>query len=213
MLLKGNAEAYFSVNGIKSTSEVSAVSVPVTISESKFLSYCNSSKLDFSETDVKAYKASVDGEGKVNLTKVDVVPAEQGVILHCETPGTYSVPVTEAAASDVTGNQMVGVLERTQVNWTVGGNYNYILQQGKFNNANGGYLKANRAYLSTDYDVTSPGARALEIVFDEGETTAISEVRGLKSDVRGDFYNLNGQRVAQPSKGLYIVNGKKVMFK
>ena len=57
-------------------------------------------------------------------------------------------------------------------------------------------------------------ARALSIVFeDEGETTSLREVRGLKADVRGDFYNLNGQRVAQPTKGLYIVNGRKVVIK
>jgi hypothetical protein len=28
-----------------------------------------------------------------------------------------------------------------------------------------------------------------------------------------NVYNLNGQRVAQPNKGLYIVNGKKVVIK
>ena len=32
-------------------------------------------------------------------------------------------------------------------------------------------------------------------------------------DVRSDFYNLNGQRVNQPTKGLYIVNGKMVVIK
>jgi hypothetical protein len=28
-----------------------------------------------------------------------------------------------------------------------------------------------------------------------------------------NYYNLNGQRVSQPKKGLYIVNGKKVVIK
>ena len=205
----------YTVDGITySDYRTSLPNVEVTISESKFLSFCYGSKLDFSETDVKAYKASVDGEGKVTLTKVDVVPAGEGVVLYCETPDTYSIPVTTKDASDVTGNQMVGVLERTQVVWTPETDvYNYILQQGQFNKANDGYLKANRAYLQTSYNVGAE-ARALEIVFDEGETTAISEVRGLKSDVRGEFFNLNGQRVATPVKGnIYIVNGKKVMFK
>ena len=27
------------------------------------------------------------------------------------------------------------------------------------------------------------------------------------------FYNLNGQKVQNPTKGLYIVNGKKVIIK
>ena len=189
--------------------------VEVTIPSSKLLSFCYGQKLDFSETAVKAYKASVDeGEGKVTLAKVDVVPAGEGVILYCATPNTYSIPVTTKEASDVTGNAMKRVLERTQVLWNPETDvYNYILQQGQFNKANGGYLKANRAYLQTSYNVDAE-ARALEIVFDEGETTAISEVRGLKTEVRGEFFNLNGQRVATPVKGnIYIVNGKKVMFK
>ena len=57
------------------------------------------------------------------------------------------------------------------------------------------------------------GARSANfIAFEDGETTAI-DVRSNMEDVRGEVYNLNGQRVAQPTKGLYIVNGKKVIIK
>lgn len=186
--------------------------VEVTISESKFLSFCYGSKLDFSETDVKAYKASVDGEGKVTLTKVDVVPAGEGVVLYCETPDTYSIPVTTKDASDVTGNEMVGVLVRTQVVWNPEANvYNYILQQGQFNKATDGYLKPNRAYLSTSYDVTPLGAKALSVVFAEDETDGIKAVStNVEKDVR---YNLSGQKVGADYKGIVIVNGKKYMRK
>lgn len=46
----------------------------------------------------------------------------------------------------------------------------------------------------------------------DGETTTIETVK--KSTVEnGVYYNLSGQRVAQPTKGLYIVNGKKVIMK
>ena len=205
----------YTVDGITySDYRTSLPNVEVTISESKFLSFCYGSKLDFSETDVKAYKASVDGEGKVTLNKVDIVPAEEGVILYCETPGTYAVPVTTEAASDVTGNQMKGVLERTQVVWNpTTGIYNYILQQGQFNKANDGYLKANRAYLQTSYNVDAE-ARALEIVFDDEIVTGINATLKNNERMNHEVYNLNGQRVATPVKGnIYIVNGKKVMFK
>ena len=191
-------------------------SVDVTIPESKYLSFCYGSKLDFTDTDVKAYKASVNNTtGKVTLTKVDVVPANEGVVLHCATPGNYTIPVTTADASDVTGNQMVGVLTRTQVLWNPSANvYNYILQQGEFNKATDGYLKANRAYLSTSYDVSASGARALQIVFnEESTTTGVADVRSKMADVRGDIYNLNGQKVQNPKKGLYIKNGRKVVIK
>jgi hypothetical protein len=48
-----------------------------------------------------------------------------------------------------------------------------------------------------------------------GETTGISEVRDSGFKVQGSevFYNLAGQRVSQPTKGLYIVNGRKVVIK
>jgi hypothetical protein len=45
------------------------------------------------------------------------------------------------------------------------------------------------------------------------DETGVNEVRGQKEEVRGDFYNLAGQRVAQPTKGLYIQNGKKIVIK
>lgn len=43
------------------------------------------------------------------------------------------------------------------------------------------------------------------------ETTGIDTT--LMNKVEDEMYNLNGQRVSQPAKGLYIVNGKKVMIK
>ena len=183
----------------------------VTISDSKYLAFCYGSALDFSNTDVKAYTAKVDG-GKVKLTQVDEVPAETGVVLYCETPGTYEIPVIDNATA-LSNNEMVGVLERTQVLWNVGDKYNYILQQGKFNMATNGYLKANRAYLSTEYDVTTAGTRSMEIFFDEGETTGIADNNRETITNNGSFFDLQGRKVANPTKGLYIVNGKKVVVK
>ena len=48
-----------------------------------------------------------------------------------------------------------------------------------------------------------------------GETTAIENLTpdlSLGERVQS-VYNLSGQRVAQPTKGLYIVNGRKVVMK
>ena len=47
-----------------------------------------------------------------------------------------------------------------------------------------------------------------------GDTTGINSI--INGEVKGEdvWYNLNGQRIAQPTKkGLYIHNGKKVIFK
>ena len=48
--------------------------------------------------------------------------------------------------------------------------------------------------------------------FDEVETTGIA----CHNDNHNDddiYYNLNGQRVDKPLRGLYIVNGKKIVIK
>ena len=53
----------------------------------------------------------------------------------------------------------------------------------------------------------------LEATFYDNEIpTGIKEVQGSEVMVNG-YYNLNGQRVTKPSKGLYIVNGKKAVIK
>ena len=43
--------------------------------------------------------------------------------------------------------------------------------------------------------------------------TGIANVKDKMEEVGGEYFNLAGQRVAQPAKGLYIQNGKKVVRK
>ena len=59
---------------------------------------------------------------------------------------------------------------------------------------------------------TAATATSLGISFG-GNTTGIAEIDTLRKVEDNKFYNLNGQRVSQPKKGLYIVNGKKVVIK
>ena len=46
-----------------------------------------------------------------------------------------------------------------------------------------------------------------------GDTTGINDVRSETEEVRGGLFDLQGRRVEKPGKGLYIVNGKKVVIK
>ena len=73
----------------------------------------------------------------------------------------------------------------------------------------GADLPAHKAFLAVP-----KGADAREFIgFDAGETTSIADNNRVTITNNGDVYNLNGQRVAQPTKGLYIVNGKKVVIR
>ena len=71
-------------------------------------------------------------------------------------------------------------------------------------------LGAFRAYFNVEGDATQ--VRQFALNFD-GETTGIGASLMNSERVNSEVYNLNGQRVAQPSKGLYIVNGRKVVIK
>ena len=68
---------------------------------------------------------------------------------------------------------------------------------------------ANAAYLPANFD--GSGARFFSL-FDD-DATGIQNLTPALSEGEGVVYNLRGQRVAQPTKGLYIVNGKKVIIK
>ena len=73
-------------------------------------------------------------------------------------------------------------------------------------------LKSLRCYFT----VPAAAAAARSLSFDvdeEGNTTGVADINRETITNNGDFFNLAGQRVAQPTKGLYIVNGKKVVIK
>lgn len=72
-------------------------------------------------------------------------------------------------------------------------------------------MKPFRAYLTYTGGTPAP---ALNFVID-GDVTGIAHISadGQMNLEEGAFYNLNGQRVAQPTRGLYIVNGKKYVIK
>ena len=76
---------------------------------------------------------------------------------------------------------------------------------------NNSTLKSLRCYFTVPSGSIAT-ARRFTIDDEEGETTGINAVHGEGFMVNG-YYNLNGQRVAKPTKGLFIVNGKKVVIK
>ena len=74
---------------------------------------------------------------------------------------------------------------------------------GFYKLASGDKVPAGKAYL-----ILVPNAP--DFLGFDGGTTSISELN-VKGQADGTYFNLAGQRVAQPTKGLYIVNGKKVI--
>ena len=69
-------------------------------------------------------------------------------------------------------------------------------------------MKGTRAYFKV---AGASGARTLDFSID-GETTGVKAIENGQLTV-DNYFDLQGRRVAQPTKGLYIVNGKKIIIK
>jgi hypothetical protein len=172
----------------------------ITVDDAGYATFGSVSK-NAKPNGVKAYAAKVNGT-KVELTEVTNVPAGKGVVIEASA-GSYA-PTFDVDADDIESELLVS-------NGTVVGDGTiYVLANknsvpGFYKLANDQKVPAGKAYLK----VTSQSAP--EFLPFEGNTTGIESVKSVES--KGQFFNLAGQRVAQPAKGLYIVNGKKVIFK
>lgn len=74
-------------------------------------------------------------------------------------------------------------------------------------------VRANKAYIDKSKIANKGGEAKAFIDFDELEATGIDAVDTAKTLKGGKFYDLSGREVANPTRGLYIVNGKKVLIK
>ena len=102
-----------------------------------------------------------------------------------------------------------GTQEPVDVTSITGGTV-YVLYNGEFVKSTSGTIPAHRCYLLIPDQIAS-GTRSFGIDHGDG-TTALREVKGEKW-ADGEWYTLQGQRIAKPAKGLYILNGKKVVIK
>lgn len=172
--------------------------------------------LDFSNAkNIAAYKASVSGT-TVKLTKVETVAAGEGVLVRSldGQATTEDIPVAADVVSTSVDNMFVGTLTDIASLPTDGEGYtNYILNNGSkglgFYRAYNQTVAAGKAYLAV------PATSAAKISFFslDGETVGIEGIESNEEAKEDVYYTISGQRVAAPTKGLYIKNGKKVIVK
>ena len=189
---------------------VSCAPVAISISDAGLATFACDKALDFTSVDgIEAYVAKEEA-GAVKLTKVNKVPAGTGVLLRSTSGGAVAKDVPVAASADaIAENIFVRGTGATVATDAGAGKTNYVLGKKSgvvgFYKANGATVGADKAYLQT-----TVSAARINIDFDDA--TAIETVKAQNVE-NGQFFNLAGQRVAQPTKGLYIVNGKKVIIK
>lgn len=141
-------------------------------------------------------------------TESNAIPNDCAVIIRGTTPKIL-LTLAEEECARPKSNALIGT------DFEIGSNSidNYIMTYGKdglgFYRYGTGTLAAHKAYLNVD---SSSSAKAITMVFDDGDATGVSSVIE-NNDGSNVIYNLSGQRIDRLQRGINIVNGKKVFIK
>lgn len=85
----------------------------------------------------------------------------------------------------------------------------YGFQGGKFVKAAYAVVNPFRSYIKVAKSANAPAT----LIWTDDEATGISSLKADIQNGKADVYDLQGRRVLNPVRGLYIVNGKKVIVK
>lgn len=194
--------------------------VSVTVSDAGYATFASDYALDFTDSSIKAYiaKGKADYSG-VTFEQVSKVPANTGVLLYCDGGATENIPVLTTTPDATTGNVFVRGKGAAVASVDAGDAnlHNYILNKVGgvvgFYKAAGRTVATNRAYIQIDESTAYSIKEFISLPgYDEDGADGIGAVRGEGAVADGPVFDLQGRRVQNPDKGLYIVNGKKVMY-
>lgn len=210
--LQINSAGYYYFGSYKSTqTNIWFLEVPtynVEISSAGYATFC----LPYNATvpsGLTAYTATDNDNGEsVTLTAIESgkIAANEGVVLKGE-EGTYTFVAAEGNVSATANNQMVGVTEDTPL---TSSDNAYMLTRKKDDGsiafrllATDYTLGANKAYLKLENNARN----LISVVWDDNATGIydLSEKEEAENDA---IYNLAGQKLTKPQKGINIVNGK-----
>ncbi len=161
---------------------------------------------------VTAYYAAEDPASNVlRLVTVEgAIPANQGVILtgnDAALTGIELLPANKHAVADLSDNKLLNSADAAKTLSAANGDYVLTSKNSviAFYPADGTLAK-NKAYLN----LSGSSAPAFILNFG-GETTGIESVEAENGTQT--VFDLSGRRVQKAQKGLYIINGKKVLVK
>ena len=155
-------------------------------------------------------------EGTITMTAIadGIIPAGTGAVI-CGEAGQYLFTKASTEGTAVAGNLLrgyAGTAEYAVVALPTDGSVNYVLtveggKVGFYKKASGFNVYNNKAYLNVPAE---QNVRSLAIRF-EGDCSTGIENSKLNVEDSTVVYDLQGRRVENPTKGIYIVNGKKII--
>ena len=177
-----------------------------------YSTFCSDWNVDFTRVnDVEAYTAKVSGN-VVSLERVNgLVMAGEGLLIkNVGKVTSVTLPVVHDATKYGT-NALVGVTKNMEASDFRGKTAYILVSDTEFKyidpDKSEHTLRKGKAYLELPAGALAAKPSTLFI----GEATAIN---GIAVEKKADnaIYNLQGMRVKTPTKGLYIINGKKYRF-
>ncbi|BAR96211.1 hypothetical protein PI172_1483 [Prevotella intermedia] len=156
----------------------------------------------------------------------DVIPAGTPIVLECESTQSNAnrlLPVANTASAP-TNNILKGVFfDEPKANLEVSGKTVRVFNINPkttarnplgFYRYKGATIKSSRAFLLIDANSSGAKLDGYDME-EEGTVNGIDEVTAttVETDANAVYYDLQGRRVDHPVRGIYIVNGKKVIIK
>lgn len=183
-----------------------------------FTTFSSDKAVEF--VDATVYTVGVN-ENKLSLNEVkgNQVPANTGVLVQSNKTDAMYVYIESAPA--IEGNLLrASVTEQTTTGADDTKEYKYYMLSYNKDNENLGFYwgendgaafisKAGRAYLAVEKTNEVAAVKGFSLSDME---TGISQVCGSAAN-NGVIYDLQGRRVERAVRGLYIMNGRKVMVK
>ena len=161
------------------------------------------------DENIQIFKAALSGSTLrlTELTTDKIVTKDNAVILKSTTGSITMTLVSDlggGGSNDFSGNSLEGVADArgmTAANPSTTFVLNYTPANGVgfYRLAAGKTIGVGKAYLTY-----SGAALAREYFLFNKEMTGLKDVIGQKEEGSGDYYDLQGRKVAQPAKGLYI---------
>jgi len=165
----------------------------------------------------------------------DVVPAQTAVVLECNStnPADNQLLPTGDETPVTSNNRLCGTFFGSAINGLTvkdgaGNDYNVTRDNIRAFNINTADSRNPIGFYKVKSNVTNiPGNKAFLVLtnaeaqakgfvleFEDGGTTGIETIENSKHSTEdGVYYDLQGRRVENPTRGVYIVNGKKVVIK
>ena len=207
------AQANFDINGY-------IVEVPA----GEYITYYSDQPLTLIDDDFQLYVMTEVNAPNAYIKEIGTAAANTPLLVYNygeETAEVLLMIASEEDAEEVeVAPEFVGVPEASFIAPSGDNSDNYAFNGKQFVKVLSGldiaahkcYLKINKLVAADPQLIQGPSSRTINLVKEGDETTSIQNVNAYKAN--DSYFDLNGRKISKPAqKGVYILNGKKVVVK